>query len=503
MRVYVGCPAASRCAEGRRRSSASVCVDLLGDVTAAGSDVKATSVAPRTASEVSENLRTAHTTATAADPTDDRMDDAPVQRRLGAKAAGPLELPATWSKNVAEGGAAPPLALLDVADPLAETTTRDSHDVPVDSSSCKIATWLTELKCDPSGLQTAAPQLSPSWAPLEDRSESPAPIPLADAKVHSCHEDCLLQHDTRCSDGRKRRDKEQHHQQKQSHRPTKARPFATLHAAMERIHHLVPASGLDNETRGRTRGKTAEIRAAAATATAPTSVAAAGSAPSPDPLVSTSYGAVTAGSLTSVLDFLAAIPNSSLSLQSCCRFIDVGSGIGQVVLHVQLRFALAKCTGIELVKDRYDAGVQTLAKFQLHRRTRITEEGNYKNLVSDLDPFLDDRLDRVHFENDYIEKRLDLLSDATHVFMFDCCFSEDTHRAILHHLCEGQPRIVVTCVTPSAIQRLWGASSIEMDEVDQRFHQLHQFNLTLAGSQSGRVVYVYQTSPAPPLQPQP
>jgi hypothetical protein len=266
-----------------------------------------------------------------------------------------------------------------------------------------------------------------------------------------------------------------------------ASPYALhrLHSCMERIHCLVVGSGqgVDETDRSKTRSGKPSVAGVAAAAS-----------PKAFSPISTTFGSVTASPLSRLLDFLTngTAVRPSLRLSKGSRFIDVGSGIGQVVLHVQLRCALAACIGIEPMLDRCEAADATLAQFQLQRQKSTEVDPRY--IVPGLDEHvLDDRLDRVRFERGCIEDRLDLLDGATHVFMFDSCFHPSTHSTLLPRLCAGPPRIVVTCLTRRRMQHCW-PTPISMDNVRRRFRFLRKMPLTLAGSRSTRTVFVYQTA---------
>jgi SAM-dependent methyltransferase len=272
-----------------------------------------------------------------------------------------------------------------------------------------------------------------------------------------------------------------------------------LHACMERTTRLVVGSGQGadephHQQRARTRSGQASSSAepdraavAVATALAPAEL----QARTP---ISTTFGSVTATPLARLLDFLTSSGSlrSSLRLGAHSRFIDVGSGIGQVVLHVQLRCALAACTGVEDVSDRCDAADKMLAQLQLQRQKSTDADPRY--VVAGLNAaVLDERLDRVRFERGRIEDHLDLLDDATHVFMFDCCFHPGTHSALLPRLCVGPPRIVVSCLTRRRMQHCW-PTPISVNDVRHHFRLLRKMSLTLAGSTSTRTVFVYQAT---------
>jgi hypothetical protein len=124
-----------------------------------------------------------------------------------------------------------------------------------------------------------------------------------------------------------------------------ARVLRRFHAWMERAHSLVVGSGshVSNPTAlRRTRGHMKE---------ADSDAAGSGTSSSLEPLrFSTVFGSVTAAPLARLLAFLSSqsVP-PSLRLCVRSRFLDIGSGIGQVVLHVQLRYALSSCVGVECV----------------------------------------------------------------------------------------------------------------------------------------------------------
>lgn len=261
------------------------------------------------------------------------------------------------------------------------------------------------------------------------------------------------------------------------------RSIRRLYAAMERHHALVVGSGASGSkpsAERRTRGGRDVASPAAVEETK-------------EMPISQTFGSVTAAPMSRVLDYLCsdAIQPPSLRLSSRNHFLDIGSGIGQVVLHVQLRFALASSTGIEYIWQRWDAGEKTLKALR-----DTTGRASPYDLAS-LRPALDDRLERVHFVHGRIEDQLALLSDATHVFMFDAAFHPHTHEVILPLLCVGHPRIVITCLSLERIRRTW--SQVEgvpsLVELGRMYRLLTQMSLTMAGSGTTRVVYVYATHP--------
>ena len=183
-----------------------------------------------------------------------------------------------------------------------------------------------------------------------------------------------------------------------------------------------------------------------------------------------------------LLDFLCseAVEPPSLRLSKRSRFLDIGSGIGQAVLHVQLQFALASATGIEYVWDRWNASEETL-------RSLCGDTPSFD--VASLRPALDERLERVHFIHGRIEEHVSLLNEATHVFMFDAAFHPHTHKVLLPLLCSGEPRIVITCLSLEKMRQVCP----EIEEPSRLFRLLTSLSLTMAGSGTSRMAYVYAT----------
>jgi len=265
---------------------------------------------------------------------------------------------------------------------------------------------------------------------------------------------------------------------------------------MERHHALVVASGVEgalSNLAGRTRQQTRQIDRSELEGNGGITTSASPSPTQDIPAASMVFGSITAAPLSRLLAFLAsdAIQPPSLRLSPRSRFLDVGSGIGQAVLHVQLRFALASCTGIEWVPDRWQAGEQTLSALRAQRDHPATVV-DPRYATPALLPALDDRLDRVHFVHGRIEDHLSLVSDATHVYMFDCGFHPQTHAMLLPLLCADKARILITCLTRTRMHRVW--PDVPLEDLRKRFRLLNRITLTLAGSGATRVAYVYATS---------
>ena len=247
-----------------------------------------------------------------------------------------------------------------------------------------------------------------------------------------------------------------------------------MYSYMERSWPLISTSGdLLAEEMEATRARTQQLRNEQPE-------------PSPQPAVSIGYGCTTAASWSKVLDFISsdAVQPSSLRLARHSRFLDIGSGIGQVVLHTQLAKQLSLCVGIEVVRQRHAASEDMLGQL---RTKRLAD----KPLLGDLDSMLvDDRLDRVRFVHDAIDHRADLLVEATHVFMCDRVFHPDTHRFLLPRLCADRRRVVITCLPPNQIATLCDGFQGEPSP----YVLVGQRPLTLAGSGQGLEAYIYVTT---------
>lgn len=239
---------------------------------------------------------------------------------------------------------------------------------------------------------------------------------------------------------------------------------------------LVSTSGeLLEESMERLRSKAEQARAAAAPAMPVTAAV--------DHPVSFTYGCITPAAcakMIAVLEGEERIPRS-LRLSGHSRFLDIGSGVGQVVLQVQLRCQVATATGIEVKRDRHQAAESLLQELR---------SGTLPNasLLEALRPYLDERLDRIRFIHGQIENEPQLLEDATHVFLFDAHFHPDAHEFLVPRLCSGRARVVVTCLSAHEIEARWPALN--------RFELVGQLDLSMSGSGSTRQGYVYVTGPA-------
>jgi hypothetical protein len=209
--------------------------------------------------------------------------------------------------------------------------------------------------------------------------------------------------------------------------------------------------------------------------------------------ISITYGCITPSACAKMISLLCSedISPPSLRLSSHSRFLDIGSGVGQVVLQVQLRCQVASAIGIECVRDRHQIA-ETLLQ-QLRDRTLPNAA-----LLNELVPYLDQRLYGIRFIHDKIENQLELLEQATHIFLFDAHFHPDTHALLLPRLCSSRPRVVVTCLDEHQLQMRWTGGCPGALGGKSCFRQIGQVDLSISGSSSTRRGYVYATNPPRP-----
>jgi hypothetical protein len=154
--------------------------------------------------------------------------------------------------------------------------------------------------------------------------------------------------------------------------------------------------------------------------------------------------------------------------------------------------------------DRADVAQHVLQELQ-RERLRLASVGASKTsstLLSGLEDRLDERLDRIRLVRGLAEAHLPLLAEATHVYMFDCGFHPQLHALLVPLLYAGPPRIVITSLTHNRMRNVWlqhgGAAAPSLSNLRHAFHLLQSFSVTLAGSQSSRTLYAYQTRASGP-----
>ena len=101
----------------------------------------------------------------------------------------------------------------------------------------------------------------------------------------------------------------------------------------------------------------------------------------------------------------------------------------------------------------------------------------------------------VFVEGDVVQpQHHHLVATASHVYMFDRVFAEDTHVLLLPLLCRhsASPRVLVTCLSQRSLQQLWRCVSSPVAAL--HFVWLGEVQLDTDGEQSF-AVHVYQIVP--------
>jgi len=202
------------------------------------------------------------------------------------------------------------------------------------------------------------------------------------------------------------------------------------------------------------------------------------------------YAGVRQASFQRLLEFLMGAPavSPALRLTRDGSFLDIGSGVGQCVLHARL-VSKARCVGIEVVAARHQAACSLLQHVRMHAADfpDLQQLEDASHCVSAQD---------VGFvEGDIVQpQHHHLLAAASHVYMFDRVFMEDTHVLLLPLLCRRSagPRILITCLSQRHLQRLWRCASSPI--AAQHFIWLGEVQLDTDGDQSF-AVHVYQVVP--------
>jgi hypothetical protein len=207
-----------------------------------------------------------------------------------------------------------------------------------------------------------------------------------------------------------------------------------------------------------------------------------------EPRYSIGYAGAQQASFDRLLRMLMHSPTipPALRLSASSTFLDIGSGVGQCVLHAALLSKAQSCIGIEVVQARHHAAARLL-----HQLQQVSEFPSLRSGSVEVAP-------RIQFVvgNAACPEFHPYLFDASHIYLFDKAFMEDTHHALLPLLCRGpKERIVVSCLPPSKLQQRWdgGAHQVNHD-ASKHFVQLDRITLNTDGNQSFEVS-IYRTIP--------
>jgi hypothetical protein len=193
------------------------------------------------------------------------------------------------------------------------------------------------------------------------------------------------------------------------------------------------------------------------------------------PAVSIGYAGAREASLVRFIEHLMNLEDD-LRLGPDSSFLDIGSGVGQCVLFVELVVKSRECVGIEYVGSRLQVAedirneLQTIDADAVPMRSRFVH-GNIA--------------DKQHWP---------LIQAATHIWMLDLVFHPQTHRTILPLICAEKPRIVVSCLTNAELRERWPFSS--SIDVSNHFTELHRGIMHTDGGQ-GILTRIFRTVPVP------
>jgi hypothetical protein len=185
----------------------------------------------------------------------------------------------------------------------------------------------------------------------------------------------------------------------------------------------------------------------------------------------------------------------ALRLSASSTFLDIGSGVGQCVLHAALLSKAQSCIGIEVVQARHHAAERLLhqlhqdpAGFPSFRRFDDLEGRSSANLLTPEIQFVVGNAVKPEFQR--------YLLAASHIYLFDKAFMEDTHCALLPLLCRGpKERIVVSGLSLSKLQQCWDVGNHKLNShASTHFSLLDRITLHTDGNQSFEV-YIYRTIP--------
>lgn len=164
-----------------------------------------------------------------------------------------------------------------------------------------------------------------------------------------------------------------------------------------------------------------------------------------------------------------------LCLGPSSTFLDIGSGIGQVVLHTQILVRPKLCIGIEIVKARHEVAVKLKRRLDAKLALQGSESQLFFGDIAQLDKHL-------------------LISQATHIYMFDYVFNEATSEVIFPLISTSPtdvPRVIITCKGPE--HRLVKEANLCV---------LHSVCMSTSGNQSF-TIYIYKTTRTTTTNPSP
>ena len=218
--------------------------------------------------------------------------------------------------------------------------------------------------------------------------------------------------------------------------------------------------------------------------------------------VSIGYAAVTRKPFE---DLLAMMNTTAVPLNHASVFVDIGSGVGNCLFHVQTTVRPAITIGIETCQGRVLESIRLHELFKKRRLLHppLSSEAAQQNVNTTVALLAkhccvdDSRISMPVDEHTGIgiiegsaaahEKYQSLL---TQVYCFDAVFTDESRQGILPNVCIHPPsRIVVTCSSLDDLGRIEGRNGHSLKEYVELVNQL---SLRTNGKFE-RLVYVYQT----------
>ncbi len=148
-----------------------------------------------------------------------------------------------------------------------------------------------------------------------------------------------------------------------------------------------------------------------------------------------------------------------LNLSEEDTFIDLGSGVGKVVIQVALSRPALKVKGIELSKERFSSSISAkdfIKKFMLHEEKKLWE----------------DKVEFIH--GDILKEQM---RDVTCAFMCSTCFSDNVIDQCAYRLLES-PKL-----------RLIATLSRFSDECEEKFDIVKHVMIPTSWSNSSKVFF--------------
>lgn len=201
--------------------------------------------------------------------------------------------------------------------------------------------------------------------------------------------------------------------------------------------------------------------------------------------VNTGNGELTRGSMTKVFDYLMHHTSVNIRLTSDSSFLDLGSGYGKCVIHAMMQARVKRSVGIEWVPKRYQLAQTMLDALQCQQMDGFAVDLTW---AGDFD------WDQVQFVQGDVadEQHKATIQSATHVYMFDKLFRDETKQQLLSWLNESNALQMLACYTaPSQLRRSFDNAT---------FHLVHQLGSLRSTGGEQFTCYFYRKASVELLQ---